>query len=161
MGNLPLPPLPPSQTPSNSYSYVLLAATSTAFINLWHSSLVGSYRRASGVPYPNAYAPASEAATSKEKYLFNCAQRAHSNFLEALPTVLSTLMISGLKYPVASAAMGAAWGVGRIVYTLGYTKKSQTIESKGSGRYAGIFHLIPLVGLMVMSGLSSWSMVPA
>ncbi|MCJ1234564.1 hypothetical protein MMC14_002525 [Varicellaria rhodocarpa] len=153
--------MPITLTIPNEYGYVLLAATSTAVIHYWHSNLVGSHRRAAGVSYPNAYAPASEAAISKEKYLFNCAQRAHANYLEALPSLLVTLLISGLKYPSVSAGLGAVWGVGRIVYTLGYTGKNQSMDSKGKGRYAGIWHYLPALALLVTSGISSWSMITA
>lgn len=50
------------------------------------------------------------------------AQRAHANFTENLPTFLSALFISGLKFPVLSACVGAAWAVSRVLYARGYTK---------------------------------------
>ena len=59
--------------------------------------MVGPYRRAAKVPYPNAYASAAECKESKEKYLFNCAQRSHANFLEHQPQMLVGLLIGGLK----------------------------------------------------------------
>ncbi|MCJ1436399.1 hypothetical protein MMC27_005778 [Xylographa pallens] len=91
-------------TVPREYGYVLLAAASTSVLNLWLGLYVGNYRKAARVPYPNAYATATEAAASKEKYLFNCAQRSHAQFLEQLPPFLVTLLVSGLKYPVLSAA---------------------------------------------------------
>lgn len=57
------------------------------------------------------------------------AQRAHANFTENLPTFLSALFISGLKYPVLSASVGAAWAVSRVLYARGYTKNGP------NGRY--------------------------
>ena len=38
-----------------------------------------------------------------------------------LPVVLAGTLISGLKYPIATAALGGLWFVSRIVYTIGYT----------------------------------------
>jgi glutathione S-transferase len=49
------------------------------------------------------------------------AQRAHANFIENQPTFLSLLAVSGLRYPVAAAALGASWIFGRVAYALGYT----------------------------------------
>ena len=137
-------------------SYVLLAACSTAVLNQWLGSYVGSYRQAARVPYPNAYASATDAATSKEKYLFNCAQRAHANILEQLPSFLVTLLVSGLKYPVLSAGMGAFWVVCRVFYAVGYTRPNY---EGGKGRYWGIGYYIPTLALMVMSGMTGWGMV--
>ena len=145
----------PITTLSNSLtafrsSYVLLAAASTSLLNHWLGMFVGEYRRAAKVPYPNAYASANEAATSQEKHLFNCAQRAHANFLEAQPSVVTTLLISGLRYPVLSAALGASWVLFRIIYTIGYTRPG--IEG-GRGRYRGILHFVPHAALTIMATL--------
>ena len=48
------------------------------------------------------------------------AQRAHANFIENQPTFLSLLAVSGLRYPVAAAALGATWMFGRVAYGMGY-----------------------------------------
>jgi len=79
------------------------------------------YRTSAKVPYPNAYASASEAKDDRAKYLFNCAQRSQANFLEHQPVFLTGLLIGGLKYPIVSAGLGIAWCVARVMYALGYT----------------------------------------
>ncbi|MCJ1287006.1 hypothetical protein MMC26_006353 [Xylographa opegraphella] len=145
-----------SLTVPKEYGYVVLAAASTSVLNLWLGSYVGSYRKAARVPYPNAYATATEAAASKEKYLFNCAQRSHAQFLEQLPPFLVTLLVSGLKYPVLSAGMGAFWVVCRVFYAIGYTRPQM---EGGKGRYWGAGYYIPTFALLVMSGMTGWSMV--
>lgn len=71
--------------------------------------------------YPKAFADSADLAAAssgeqkKAMHLFNCAQRAHINFNENHPSVLAAMLLSGLLYPQASAALGAAWSVGRIV----------------------------------------------
>ena len=85
---------------SPSYSYVIATAAFSTFIGHWLASRVGTFRRAAKVPYPNCYATDAEAKVDKAKYLFNCAQRAHANFLEHQSTFLASLLISGLSYPV-------------------------------------------------------------
>lgn len=47
--------------------------------------------------------------------MFNNAQRAHYNYLEAVVPALSCLLISGLAYPTVAAGLGAVYIVGRLV----------------------------------------------
>lgn len=65
---------------------------------------------------------------------FNCAQRAHSNFLEnASQTMLFTL-VAGLKYPKLATGIGAIWLVSRVVYLYGYVYSG---KPQGKGRLMG------------------------
>ena len=52
-----------------------------------------------------------------------------------LPVVLAGTLISGLKYPIATAALGGLWFVSRIVYTIGYTTGDPKKVSMTSLRY--------------------------
>ena len=66
---------------------------------------------------------------------FNCAQRAHGNFLEnASQTMLFTL-VAGLKYPQLATGLGAAWLVFRSLFLYGY--QSCVVGNKGRGRSGG------------------------
>lgn len=85
-------------------SYVLLAATSTIILNQIHGINTGKYRKAAKVAYPGAYAPSSR--TDTEAFMFNCAQRAHANYIENQPSLLAALMLAGLKFPLSAAVMG-------------------------------------------------------
>ncbi|OLN97468.1 Microsomal glutathione S-transferase 3 [Colletotrichum chlorophyti] len=105
----------------NEYSYVLLVATSTFFINTTHVLLTSKYRKASGIVYPAPYASNEVAEKDPKAYAFNCAQRAHANFTENHTSFLGALLIAGLRYPVASAALGTGWALSRILYAFGYT----------------------------------------
>ncbi|RQM06098.1 hypothetical protein DH86_00002394, partial [Scytalidium sp. 3C] len=69
---------------------------------------------AAKVPYPHTHADASR--TDIEAIRFNCAQRAHMNFIENQPSFLGALLLAGLKFPVASAALGFLWSAGRYMY---------------------------------------------
>jgi hypothetical protein len=53
-------------------SYVLLAATSTFFVNTYHMVLTVKYRKKSGVKYPACYASNEVAEKDKNAYLLNC-----------------------------------------------------------------------------------------
>ncbi|KAF2085301.1 membrane-associated proteins in eicosanoid and glutathione metabolism [Saccharata proteae CBS 121410] len=144
------------------YGYVLLAASSTLFVNLWHAFRVSPFRRAAGVPYPYQYASAEQIAATDDAgkksalHLFNCAQRAHYNFLEAHPTAVIAMLISGLRYPTASAVMGGLWAVGRVMYAMGYTRPG--VEN-GKGRLVGSWASLVQIGLMGMAAWTSWKMI--
>ncbi|EJC99659.1 membrane-associated proteins in eicosanoid and glutathione metabolism [Fomitiporia mediterranea MF3/22] len=104
-----------------SYSYVLAAAASTIVLNAYQTINVGRARKAAKVPYPQAYAEKAEAASSPAAYRFNCAQRAHQNTLESVPHVILSVLVTGLKYPHLAAALGGAWVIGKVLYTIGYS----------------------------------------
>jgi glutathione S-transferase len=94
-------------------------------------------------------------------YLFNCAQRAHHNFLENYTVALSGMLISGLVYPRTAAALGAAWTGGRVVYALGYTWREEW-NVEGRGRFwRGGFHVAAgcQVVLLALVGKMGWDLL--
>lgn len=88
--------------------------------------------------------------TYEEWVNFNCAQRGHQNMLETLPAALAALFCSGILYPVTAAALGGAFGVGRILYAAGY------IRSGPAGRTLGVIladvGLLGLIGCAIRAG---------
>lgn len=135
-------------------SYVVLTATSTFFLGIWHGFRCGFFRKAAGVGYPTPYADSAMMATdSAEKkhalYLWNCAQRAHGNYLENQPSIVAALLIAGLRYPVASSIMGAGWSLARVAYAIGYTNKDR---SDGKGRLIGTPMWLFQLGLFSLAG---------
>ncbi|BFZ65450.1 hypothetical protein YB2330_006621 [Saitoella coloradoensis] len=137
----------------SEYGYVILVATFSTVVNLWHGINVGQTRKAAGVPYPIAYATDQEAASDLKKKKFNCAVRAHANFTENYSAFLVTLIFGGLNYPVASAACGAVYLAGRVIYTLGYTTGDPDKRARGF-----MFHIGEL-GLLVLSGLTGYKAI--
>ncbi|KAI9155281.1 Microsomal glutathione S-transferase 3 [Paramyrothecium foliicola] len=113
--------MPFSLVVPDEYGYVLGVAASTALVNLYLSSNVMKHRKASGIKYPNMYASSEQAAKDPAVFKYNCAQRAHGNFLEAQASFLTGLLISGLRWPIPVATLGAGWIVSRILYAVGYT----------------------------------------
>jgi glutathione S-transferase len=134
-------------------SYVLLAATSTFLVNYAHSINTSRHRKLAKVPYPVCYAPDSR--TDHEAYKFNCAQRSHANFIENQPSMLASLLLAGLRFPITAAIMGAGWSLGRYLYMTGYTRGDQG----GKGRYQGIFYQLFQMGLMLLAGYNGVMMV--
>ncbi|KAF2431744.1 membrane-associated proteins in eicosanoid and glutathione metabolism [Tothia fuscella] len=144
------------------YGYVLAVASATMFFSMWQGLRVGPFRKAAKIPYPQPYASPEELASEKDParkqamYLFNCAQRAHGNFLENYPAVLPAILIAGLGYPRGAAVSGALWTVLRWVYARGYTRKDMT---NGKGRLMGSGFWIVQTVLFGMVGKMAWDIL--
>ncbi|KAI9723563.1 MAG: hypothetical protein M1828_004159 [Chrysothrix sp. TS-e1954] len=155
-----------SVTIPKDYGYVLLTAASTFALSIWHGNRTSSFRKAAEVPYPfpyyyppsgdyKAYLNNPDYKTDVddpkrfERYLWNCAQRAHANFDEHHTNLLGSLLIAGLGYPRTAAALGVAWAGSRVAYAVGYTRKDRT---GGKGRMAGAGFWLAEAVLVVMAG---------
>lgn len=160
--HLPPPTANVPLTTSASPSYVLLAATGSLVVNFWLGTRVGSFRRAAQVPYPHQYATQEQIeATADEKrkqalHLFNCAQRGHYNFLENHTSFLFSMLVVGLRKPVAAAVMGGLWSVGRIMYAIGYTRPN---TKNGMGRLVGAWASLIQFALIGMAGWEGYKML--
>ncbi|KAL1898953.1 hypothetical protein Cpir12675_001706 [Ceratocystis pirilliformis] len=119
------------------FGYVLSVAATSFFLNTALSFQVSAYRKAAGIKYPIAYANDELAAKDPKAFQFNCAQRAHLNYCEAHTSWLGALLISGLRYPVASASFGTVWIASRALYGRGYAMKGP--EGRLGGAYLGFF----------------------
>jgi len=117
-----------------------------------HSFNTIKYRKAAAIKYPAAYAPSSR--TDPEANKFNCAQRAHANYLENQVPAVSALLIAGAKFPLAAAVCGAGWTLSRYLYMVGYCAGGD-----GKGRYNGGTFWLFQFALMGMAGYTGLSMV--
>jgi len=97
------------------YGYVMLTAADSIFVNMWMAMNVAKARKRLEVKYPVMYSNENNGDNE-----FNCIQRAHQNTLEAYPTFLFLILTSGLAYPKITAAAGAVYLLGRIIYAKGY-----------------------------------------
>jgi len=142
-------------------SYVLFTLSGTLLVTLWHAVRIGPFRKLAALPYPIVCAPYESSAVSinnvpnpdfnEAHFVFNCAQRAHGNFLENLPTVLPTLLVAGLKFPLLATTFGVCWNVSRVLYAVGYTRPAWGKD--GAGRLKGQWYFLFQLGLIVMTGL--------
>ena len=98
-------------------SYCFAVLGSSFFMNAYLSINVALARKKYNITYPALYAPTGH----KDEVAFNSVQRAHQNTLESYSMVMLQMMCAGLKYPVTSAACGATWVLGRVIY--GYGKR--------------------------------------
>ncbi|KAE8383346.1 hypothetical protein BDV26DRAFT_251558 [Aspergillus bertholletiae] len=122
--------------PDNYGAVIGVALGAIPVLGFIHGSVVTSIRKAAKVPYPHSYATVEQCKSNAKAEQFNCAQRAHANFLEnASQTMLFTL-VAGLKYPQLATALGAAWLVARSLFLYGYVYSG---KPQGKGRYLGGF----------------------
>ncbi|KAG0354233.1 Microsomal glutathione S-transferase 3 [Gamsiella multidivaricata] len=116
---------------------------------------VGSYRQIAGVPLPNMYADDAEARKDKKKMIFNCKQRVHQNTLEGFAPYLVSLLVAGLRYPIAAPALGSVWMLGRMAYSVGYT------SGDPAKRQMGVWGHIGDIGLLALTGKIAYDMIMA
>ncbi|KAI1771788.1 membrane-associated proteins in eicosanoid and glutathione metabolism [Hypoxylon cercidicola] len=140
----------------SEYGYVLAVAVSSLWVNTFHFVLTVKARKASGIGYPIAYASQEQADKDPKAYAFNCAQRAHTNYTENITPFLGALLISGLRYPTASAALGASWVFARVWYAAGYASSGP--KGRTSGSYIAI---ISDLVLKIMAVIASIKMLPS
>ncbi|KAL4807365.1 hypothetical protein BDV18DRAFT_159587 [Aspergillus unguis] len=118
-----------------NYGFALAIAVGVIpLLSTAHGVVVGTFRKAAGVPYPHTYATVEQCKSNPKAYQFNCAQRAHANYLENAPQTALSILVAGLKYPQLAAGLGAAWVVFRILFLHGYV---YTDKPQGKGRYNG------------------------
>ncbi|OJJ01449.1 hypothetical protein ASPVEDRAFT_634305 [Aspergillus versicolor CBS 583.65] len=134
--------------PANYGYSIAVALGAIPVLGFLHGVVVGSFRKAAGVPYPHTYATVEQCKSNPKAYKFNCAQRAHANFLENAPQTMLSILVAGVKYPELAAGLGAAWAVFRVLFLHGYV---YTDKAQGAGRYNGGLFWFMQAGLWGLS----------
>jgi len=138
--------MPVAFTVPDGYGYsAFIALGVIPMVAFVQGAVVTTLRKASGVPYPHAYATIEQAKTNKDAYKFNCAQRAHGNLLENMPQTIACILFGGLFYPQATPILGAFWALSRVLYAYGYITSD---KPNGRGRSIGLGHIIAQLGLI-------------
>jgi len=125
--------------------YVGAALVATGFLQVFQMSNVGKARKRAGIKYPQLYAEVAEAAASRDALVFNCAQRAHQNTLEALPVLLPSTLVLASKYPIVAASFLGAWTFARLFYTINYSSGD---PAKRNSMGAGLLGSLSSLGLL-------------
>ncbi|CRG90500.1 hypothetical protein PISL3812_07544 [Talaromyces islandicus] len=120
--------------PENYGIVIGVALGAIPLLSWFQGSIVTSLRKPAGVPYPHHYASIEQCKANPAAEKFNCAQRAHGNLMENMSQTMLYILVAGLKWPQASAVIGSAWVISRIVYTYGYIYSS---KARGAGRLYG------------------------
>ncbi|KAG7093121.1 hypothetical protein E1B28_009406 [Marasmius oreades] len=130
---------------------------STVILLIYQTILAGRARKAAQIPFPQPLAEKAQEEASFEAKKFNCAQRAHANTLEWLPSVYLTTLLSAIKYPELAAGLLAGWTFTRVLYTRGYA--SGIPEKREVGVLVGFLLQLGLLGtsiVVVGSGMKAY-----
>ncbi|KAH9840273.1 membrane-associated proteins in eicosanoid and glutathione metabolism [Rhodofomes roseus] len=132
-------------TISHRAIYPAAAIVSTFWLSFWQTMKAVGARKRAGIEYPRVYAEKAEAEESKEAMIFNCTQRAAYNTIEHLPVVITSTIITSVKYPVLAAMLCGIWSLCRFVYTIGYSTGDPL---KRNIYNSGRLHTLAWLGLM-------------
>ncbi|KAG7095490.1 hypothetical protein E1B28_006229 [Marasmius oreades] len=130
---------------------------STVVLLVYQVGVAARARKAAKVPYPQVYADKAQEEASLEAKQFNCAQRAHQNTLEWLPSVYLTSVLTAIKYPKLAAVILAGWSVTRVIYTKAYSTGNPS--KREFGARTGFLLQLGLLGTsfsVVGSGVRSY-----
>ncbi|KZT74936.1 membrane-associated proteins in eicosanoid and glutathione metabolism [Daedalea quercina L-15889] len=131
---------------SKDVAYPAAALVSVFWLNLFQTVNVATARKRAGISYPQLYAEKAEVAASKNAAIFNCAQRAHQNTLEYLPTIITGTLITSLRYPTFAAVACGTWVACRFLFTIGYSSGDPDKRHKLGGSVIGSATWITIIG---------------
>ncbi|KAL4889231.1 hypothetical protein BDV59DRAFT_187163 [Aspergillus ambiguus] len=140
--------MPAVVVPDNYGSVIAVALGAIPVLGFVHGAITTGLRKPAKVPYPHCYATVDECRSNAKAEQFNCAQRAHANFLENAPQTMLSILVAGLKYPQLATALGGAWFVFRALYLYGYVYSG---KAQGMGRMMGAFFWFAQAGLWGLS----------
>ncbi|KAL1991076.1 hypothetical protein VTN49DRAFT_5580 [Thermomyces lanuginosus] len=138
----------PITVPDNYWLPLAVGLGAMPLLATVHGTIVGRLRKPAKVPYPHCYATPEQCKNNPKAEQFNCAQRAHANYLENFPQTMLYTLVAGLRWPVASAVLGGAWVICRILFLQGYVYSG---IPEGKGRYRGGLFWLLQGGLWAMA----------
>lgn len=107
----------------SSYGLVLFVASSAFIFSTIQSVYIGAtLRPGAKILYPQLYATPEQAAADPVIFAYNCAQRAHANYVENLFPTIGSMLVAGMNYPLAAGCLGLGWLCCRLIYFYNYTR---------------------------------------
>ena len=70
----------------------------------------------------------SKELSYKDWYILNCGQRCQLNFLEQLPIIMVSALISGIGYPKETFYLCLTYCIARLMYSFGYMQSPKMRE---------------------------------
>ena len=134
---------------SLSISAMAVIVALTAVFNQYCAIRCVQARKAHNCPYPNLYLPADAPGAAA----YNCVQRAHANFLEALPIAALLIGTTYTAAPRLAVGMAALWLAGRVAYQHGYTTGGPS--GRMAGAAVGSLTLLVAMGTALIYGVKT------
>ncbi|KAJ5668950.1 hypothetical protein N7462_010020 [Penicillium macrosclerotiorum] len=137
--------------PDNYGAVIAVALGAIPVLGFVHGTITTGFRKPAKVPYPHSYASIEQCKENAKAEQFNCAQRAHANFLENAPQTMLFTLVAGLKHPELATGIGALWVVFRSLFLYGYVYSG---KPQGKGRMLGGFFWFAQAALWGLSVFS-------
>ncbi|PGH23662.1 hypothetical protein AJ80_02268 [Polytolypa hystricis UAMH7299] len=142
--------------PENYGNVLAIALGAIPLLSFIHGSVTAGQRKPAQVPYPHTYATVEQCKANPAAERFNCAQRAHANFLENMPQTIGTMLVAGLRFPTATTLLGLGWVASRVLFMYGYVYSG---KPNGAGRYIGSGFWLCQGALWALGLAVAWPMV--
>ena len=134
------------------FGYVLLTVIGMGFHCYIQGFAIGKLRKKLNVLYPDmGDGRHADKLTDEQWNLFACTQRAHLNYVEVLPMMISWTLVGGLKFPMIATGFGLVSMVGRHLYATGY--RSGVAKNRMTGAIIGFLGYFGLLLTSVVSAL--------
>ena len=95
----------------------------------------------------------AEKLSYKEWYNFGVAQRIHYHFMENYTSIVTWILIAGIRFPNQAISFGAGFSFARLLFHNGYHMKGPR------GRYAGF--ILQMMCAIVLFGFAFASCIDA
>jgi glutathione S-transferase len=127
------------------YGFVILGCIIVPlFSSFYMGEAVMKARKDFNVQYPNLYATPGYHKQADE---FNRVQRGHQSMLESITTFTAASLLGGLKYPIAVSLFGILYGVGNILYLVGYSDTKLDVNT-ARFKKGGALKIVGLLGAL-------------
>ena len=65
----------------------------------------------------------AERLSYKDWFNFGVAQRIHYHFMECYTSIVTWILIAGVRFPIPAIAFGAGFSCARLIFHIGYIRK--------------------------------------
>ncbi|KAI7827233.1 hypothetical protein BX661DRAFT_182896 [Kickxella alabastrina] len=141
-----------------SYVWNIVTATVMGLQTAAFAGCASSHKTRLDLPHSAEVGSRStEKLTDAQNEEFTRFQKVSQSHTQYLPLAQSSVLLAGLFYPKLSAYAGAAYIIGRLIYSVGY------IKSGPEGRKYGVFFICPsiitLLGASLYGSFKALSLV--
>ena len=66
----------------------------------------------------------AERLSYKDWYEFGVGQRIHHHFMESYTSIVTWILIAGVRFPIPAISFGAGFAFARLLFHIGYMKRT-------------------------------------
>jgi glutathione S-transferase len=73
----------------------------------------------------------AERLSYKDWFEFGVNQRIHHHFLESMTSIVTWILIAGVRFPIQAISFGAGYSLARLLFHIGYHMKGPSARFPG------------------------------